>query len=206
MKFLIADDHSLFRAGIRHLLTESYANAEIIEASSSHEAIETATTVKDLNLILMDLRMPDIDGIRATEIILSNLPTALIVILTASEDQSDMRQGLQAGAVGYLAKSEAPEIIISALRLVLSGGIYIPPSLIAQDSYHLPRCQDDIALTPRQTEVLKLLVDGQSNKRVAQILNLTEPTVKNHISAIFRSLGVNNRTQAAVIANKLNLI
>lgn len=205
MKFLLVDDHALFREGMKYMLNEMEKNALILEAATSRKAIEIAENTPDINLILMDLRMPDMDGVSAMKEILMTSPAALIVILTASERLSDMRMSLQGGAMGYIAKSVSPDIMTSALRLVLSGGLYIPPTLITETGQTCTTENTGIALTPRQTEVLKLIVEGQSNKQIAYLLKLSEATVKAHISAIFRSLNVNNRTQAASIAKKLNL-
>ena len=205
MKFLLVDDHALFREGMKYMLNEMEKNALILEAATSRKAIEIAENTPDINLILMDLRMPDMDGVSAMKEILMTSPAALIVILTASERLSDMRMSLQGGAMGYIAKSVSPDIMTSALRLVLSGGLYIPPTLITETGQTCTAKNTGIALTPRQTEVLKLIVEGQSNKQIAYLLKLSEATVKAHISAIFKSLNVNNRTQAASIAKKLNL-
>ncbi len=205
MKFLLVDDHALFREGMKYMLNEMEKNVLILEAATSKKAIEIAENTPDINLILMDLRMPDMDGVSAMKEILMTSPAALIVVLTASERLSDMRMSLQGGAMGYIAKSVSPDIMASALRLVLSGGIYIPPTLITETGHACTTENTGIALTPRQTEVIKLIVEGQSNKQIAYLLKLSEATVKAHISAIFKSLNVNNRTQAASIAKKLNL-
>lgn len=205
MKFLLVDDHALFREGMKYMLNEMEKNVLILEAATSRKAIEIAENTPDINLILMDLRMPDMDGVSAMKEILMTSPAALIVILTASERLSDMRMSLQGGAMGYIAKSVSPDIMACALRLVLSGGLYIPPTLITETGQSCATENTGIALTPRQTEVLKLIVEGQSNKQIAYLLKLSEATVKAHISAIFKTLNVNNRTQAASIAKKLNL-
>lgn len=205
MKFLLVDDHALFREGMKYMLNEMEKNALILEAATSRKAIEIAENTPDINLILMDLRMPDMDGVSAMKEILMTSPAVLIVILTASERLSDMRMSLQGGAMGYIAKSVSPDIMTCALRLVLSGGLYIPPTLITETGQSCATENTGIALTPRQTEVLKLIVEGQSNKQIAYLLKLSEATVKAHISAIFKTLNVNNRTQAASIAKKLNL-
>ncbi|VAX14613.1 Two-component transcriptional response regulator, LuxR family [hydrothermal vent metagenome] len=202
MKILIADDHALFRQGMIYILGEMDQNAEIMEASTSIQAIQLAEENQDLALILMDLRMPDMDGVDAMRVILNSVSTVPVVMLTASERLADMKQALNAGAMGYIAKSVRPAIMISAIQLVLSGGLYIPPALVQYggqtDLSGLTRSK----LTPRQTEVLCLLVDGQANKEIARYLKLSEATVKAHISSIFRVLNVSNRTQAALVAKK----
>lgn len=205
MKILIADDHALFRQGMIYILGEMDQETEVLQASTSRQAIQLARDNQDLALILMDLRMPDMDGVDAMRVILNSVSTVPVVILTASERLADMKQALDAGAMGYVAKSVAPAIMISALQLVLSGGLYIPPALVQcgehTDLSGLARSR----LTPRQTEVLCLLVDGQANKEIARYLKLSEATVKAHISSIFKVLNVSNRTQAALLAKKAGL-
>lgn len=205
MKYLLADDHALFRNGVKCLLTEMDPEAQIMEASKSKEAIAIAAKTPDLNLVLLDLCMPDLDGISAMREILSTNPTSLVVILTASERFSDMQLALHTGAVGYIPKNLAPNITMNALQLVLSGGVYMPPTLISDVSHVATARKTRIKLTPMQTEVLKLIIDGQTNKQIATVLNVTESTIKTHTSNILTILNVKNRTQAALIAQKLYL-
>lgn len=206
MKFLLADDHALFREGMKHILIKMEPDAEIVEASTSGEAITIALKNPDINLILLDLHMPDSNGMNALKEISSKLSTAVVVILTASERVSDMKMAMQEGAVGYIAKSMAPEIMIKALQLVLSGGIYVPPELISKSSSTVLPGHRVNRLSLRHKEIVQLLADGQSNKQIAYLLGVTEATVKTHVSAILKVLNVNNRTQAAMVAKKLKLV
>lgn len=202
MKILIADDHALFRQGMTYILSEMNPDVRILQAATSNQAIQVAENDPNIALILMDLWMPDMDGIDAMRVIQIKAPTIPVVILTASESLLDMKQALDAGAMGYVAKSVTASIMTSAIKLVLSGGIYIPPALVYGSSQTGMKESAHIKLTPRQTEVLRLLLDGQSNKQAARFLNLSEATVKAHISAIFKVLNVNNRTQAALAAKR----
>ena len=202
MKILIADDHALFRQGMIYILSEMNPDVRILQAATSNQAIQIAENDPNLALILMDLWMPDMDGIDAMRVIQIKVPTIPVVILTASESRLDMKQALDAGAMGYVAKSVTASIMTSAIKLVLSGGIYIPPALVNGSRQTGMKESAHIKLTPRQTEVLRLLLDGQSNKQAARFLNLSEATVKAHISAFFKVLNVNNRTQAALAAKR----
>ncbi len=188
-----------------YILGEMDPDVSILEASTSSQAISMTKNNPDLALVLMDLRMPDMDGIDAMRAILARWPTIPVVMLTASERVSDMKQALDAGAMGYIAKSVTAAIMTSAIKLVLSGGIYIPLALLQTSRHTDMRDRTHIELTPRQTEVLRLLVDGQSNKQLARYLKLSEATVKAHVSAIFKVLNVSNRTQAALVAKKAGI-
>ena len=201
---LIVDDHALFRQGMTYILNEMNPDVITLEASTSKQAIQIAQDDPNLSLILMDLSMPDMDGIDTMRVIQSKVPTIPIVMLTASESLLDMKQALDSGAMGYIAKSVTASIMISAIKLVLSGGIYIPSAMVrVNQNADIDRSQH--YLTPRQTDVLRLLLDGQSNKQAARNLNLSESTVKSHIAAIFKVLNVANRTQAALAAKKAGL-
>ncbi len=202
MKILVADDHALFRQGMTYILNEMDPGSTIVEASTSNQAIQLAKKNPNLALILMDLSMPDMDGIDAMRVIQASVPTVPVIILTASESLMDMKQALDAGAMGYVPKSVTASIMTSAIKLVLSGGIYIPPALVQGSHNTDTNLKTHIKFTPRQTDVLRLLLDGQSNKQAARFLNLSEATVKAHIAAIFKELNVNNRTQAVLAAKR----
>ncbi len=202
MKILVADDHALFRQGMTYILNEMDPGSTIVEASTSNQAIQLAKKNPNLALTLMDLSMPDMDGIDAMRVIQASVPTVPVIILTASESLMDMKQALDAGAMGYVPKSVTASIMTSAIKLVLSGGIYIPPALVQGSHNTDTNLKTHIKFTPRQTDVLRLLLDGQSNKQAARFLNLSEATVKAHIAAIFKELNVNNRTQAVLAAKR----
>lgn len=204
MKILLADDHALFRRGLCDLLRQLDGEVVFVETHDWQTTLEMAQRHTDCDIALVDLRMPALDGHEGLARVLDAMLTTPVVVITASESHLDMKRVLDSGASGYLAKSETPQIMLSALRLVLSGGVYVPPRLIQS-----PRHDGGVAtkkpgfnLTPRQYEVLMMLVDGKSNKEIARQLQLTTRTVKAHVGAIFKALNVNNRQQAiAAIAH-----
>ncbi|HEX5635918.1 MAG TPA: response regulator transcription factor [Gammaproteobacteria bacterium] len=208
MKIIIADDHALFRDGLRHVLGMLGADVEIIEAADHTALMMCADQHANVDLVLMDLSMPGAEPFDSLRAVLSRYPTLLVVVLSASEETSHMRRALDAGAMGYIPKRESSSILLSALRLVLAGGIYVPSSMMRdyQPDYSTPRTETRSTLTPRQLDVLRELVNGKANKEIAQKLDMSEATVKVHITAIFRNLNVSNRTQAALAAEKLGLL
>jgi DNA-binding NarL/FixJ family response regulator len=210
MKVLVADDHSVFRQGLRLVLGGLAPEVDIIEAGDFGEATGIAEATPDLGLILLDLRMPapdgramdGFDGLRALRRVLPRVP---IMVLSASEDSADVFRSLECGASGYLAKSAPAATMLEALRLVLVGGIYVPRDLVAGGAPVRPQSPGDepaATLTPRQHEVLSLIADGLSNKEIAYRLGTSEGTVKAHITAIMRSLGARNRVQMLLAAER----
>lgn len=212
MKLLIADDHGLFREGIRHVLAQLGDDVEIVETSNGEEAVRIAGEQADLDLVLLDLHMPGLDGLSALALLVERHPTLPVVVLSASENPADMQQALDAGAMGFIPKATTASVMIGALRLVFSGGIYIPPEMLrparsAPASTMAPAAASDTArlLTPRQLDVLALLVRGEPNKRIATRLGLSEATVKAHVTAVLRALSASNRTQAAAMVDRLGI-
>ena len=204
MKILLADDHSLFRAGLRHLLAqlEDGESVEIEEAEDHAAVVEVLEQHTDIALVLLDLRMPGVDGIAALEALRQRYPSLPVVVMSASDDRTDMQRSLDKGALGFIPKSTRPAVILNALRLVLSGGVYVPPALV--QGIPMPPATDATParqLTQRQSAVLALIVEGKSNKVIAATLGLTEATVKAHVTAVFKALGFTNRLQA-IIAGK----
>jgi len=171
----------------------------VLEAADCPHAMQHAREHPDLDLVLLDLHMPGEDGFTALAFFASHLPATPVVILSASDKHSDMQRSLDMGAMGFIPKNTSGRVMLSALNLVLSGGVYIPPSMIKEEHQSLPAAmqQNTAGLTPRQLEVLALLVEGSANKEIAQRLNLAEATVKMHVTAILKCLNVNNRTRAA---------
>ena len=209
LRILLADDHALFRAGLRHLLKDFGDRLQIEEAHDYDATVKRLAEVDDLDLLLLDLNMPGMTGIAAVEDLCALAPDVPIIIVSVRETAEDVRKAIDAGAMGFIPKSSTPEVMMSALRLVLSGGIYLPPNLLHQ----LPAsaggtaengdgaAHDQLArLTPRQRDVLRLLAQGQSNKQIADVLGLAPGTVKIHISRILRAFKVQNRTQAVIAA------
>lgn len=208
VKILVADDHALFRDGLRYLLGQLGEPVEVLEAKDGAGALELAGAHPDLELVLLDLGMPGIDGLAGLRLLRARCPAVPVVILSGSEEPADVRQALDAGALGFIPKSSTSQVMLNALRLVLSGGMYLPPSYLerAQSGMRVPLAASSVGslgLTPRQLDVLRLLGQGHSNKEIARVLQLAEGTVKLHISAILRALGVDNRTRAVVAAARL---
>jgi DNA-binding NarL/FixJ family response regulator len=200
MKILIADDHALFREGLRQLLRQLGEEVCVQEAGSYTELHALLEAHADADLAIVDLDMPACQGEARLETLLAAHPTMPTVVLSASESAADMQRALDAGAMGYLPKSMPPEVLLCALQLVLSGGIYVPPALIRRG---VPCGTGGLdALSARQREVLARLALGHSNKEIARELGMSEATVKVHLTAIFRVLNVANRAQAVHVVRE----
>jgi DNA-binding NarL/FixJ family response regulator len=209
MKILLADDHPLFREGVKPVLYKLEGDTEVIEAKDYPCAFQAAHDNLDLDLALLDLYMPGMRGKDGVSRFRAAFPELPVVVLSASEQSEDIHRLMAAGALGYITKSSPSEVILSALRLVLSGGVYLPPSLLwpAEAGGDQGRAfpARPPALTLRQLEVLRELVQGKSNRQIAESLNVTEGTIKIHMAGIFRTLKVANRTEAVLIAQKMGL-
>ncbi len=225
VRILIADDHELFRDGLRLVLDDLDPDLEIVEASTFDEALARASESPPPDLVLMDLVMPGMAWNEGLSALKRAVGAAPLVVLTAAEDRRLVLDAVRLGAAGFIPKTSSGKVMIGALRLVLSGGVYLPPALLedrevaalqqalplqAMDGHagHVvgpARPMADVPLTPRQREVLALLGQGQSNKEIARALGLSEGTVKLHVTAILKALKVNNRTGAVVAAARLGL-
>jgi DNA-binding NarL/FixJ family response regulator len=208
MKILIADDHELFREGLRHVLEQVGLPLSVVEAGDFPQAAEAIRREGDIDVVLLDLGMPGAgweDGLRELKALLpEGLP---IIILSASDDRRNVVQAVNLGAAGFIPKTSSSRVMLSALKLVLAGGVYLPPALLEQgglgDELGQPRHGALAFLTPRQRDVMALLGEGKSNKEIARVLGLAEGTVKLHVTAILKGLNVNNRTRAVVAARQL---
>ncbi len=209
-KFLVADDHPLFREALRQVIEEYFDDAEIMEVSTLEEAVNTAIEDHDLDIILLDLRMPGSEGFSGLVAIRNAAPTIPVAIISASEDPDVIRRGLTCGAFGFITKSSPKAKIAEGINAVLSGNTYVPDALDKAELNTGPRSTLDhefkekfALLTPAELSVLHHLTEGKPNKIIAVELNIKEATVKAHISSVLRKLGVNSRTQAALAAQKL---
>ena len=181
------------------------------EASTASETMQLLDANPTIDLVLLDLVLPDMDGLAVLKQIGERLPSIAVIVLSALKDKQRISTALQLGAAGYIPKSADLDIMKSAINLVLSGGIYVPPEYIDQRK---PTMNDSppigadntLPLTQRQIEVLKLMVRGQSNKEICRELDIAQPTVKIHVSAILKALKVRNRTEAAFAARQLGII
>ena len=206
MKILLIDDHALFREGLSHVLRKLDDHVSILDASGLELAKQYIAENPDLDLVLLDLHMPEHSGFDILEIFTKSYPTLPVVILSASTTRSDIQHALDLGAMGFIPKDTTGNVMLSALQLILSGGIYTPTDLAQPTNQSTQQAGDKVpTLTPRQLDVLKAIVQGHSNKIIAAELELAEATVKMHVTAILNGLGVSNRTQAVIAAEKLGL-
>jgi len=215
MTVLVVDDHPLFREGLRQVLQGLAGETRVIAEGDAEKALAAVHEIEDLDLVLLDLSMPGMNGFTAVQRFSREAPGIPVVIISAHEEPADVRRALSLGALGYIPKSTPPNILLDALRLVMGGGVYVPPLFLhatrqAGSPVPPPQAPGEISgdgvLTGRQGDVLVLLSQGKSNKLIARELELSEKTVKAHVTAVFRALGVVNRTQAAIAARRRGLI
>ncbi len=207
IKILIADDHTLVREGLRKLLQRDESIEIITEVGDGQGAINVARKLRP-DIILMDINMPGTDGITATRVIKREMPSIKVVALTIYEDE-EVIEMVKAGVSGYVLKDVAGSELINTIHRVMDGEVVIHPRVAKRLIKELTREEskkDDIKLTKREKDVLTLLVKGSSNKDMADIMFISEKTVKNHLTSIFRKLGVKDRTQAAVYALKNRIV
>jgi two-component system, NarL family, nitrate/nitrite response regulator NarL len=199
VKLLIVDDHPLFRDGLAALLCQASSDTIVVQAASTEEAL-LLVDEQIIDAVFMDLVMPGLCGEPAIREFVRRHPDLPVIVLSSSESPSDVRRVLNAGAKGYIPKSATAHTVVSALQLVLSGNIYVPPLLVSATLRADPAdggMRSLSQLTDRQVDVLRYLRDGLSNKEISANLGIAEKTVKVHIAAIFKTLNVVNRTQAA---------
>ena len=203
MKALIADDHPLVRDALARTLRGVEPGVEVVEAGDAPGAIALLKQ-QAVSLLLVDLQMPGMDGVAGVRRLRGLFPTVPLVVVSADQDPATVRATFAAGAAAYLPKSEPPEVLQQALRLVLAGGTYTPALALAdlRGDGGAPR-PDLHSLTPRQRDVLRGLSRGLPNQLIARELGLSEGTVKIHIAAVLRALRARNRTEAVVLARQL---
>jgi len=209
LKVLVVDDHEMIIEGICLNLKALANDVVTISASDCAGAMLQVKANPDLDLVLLDIELPDGNGIALLERIRDILPLVPIVIISGNNDAELARHAIDRGARGFIPKLETKALMLSALNLVLQGGIYLPSLLLHSQNKpsfenHAP--QNKALLTLRQREVLHLLVSGKSNKVIARLLDIAEPTVRVHVGAILKMLGATNRTEAANIALKMGLL
>jgi len=222
MKILIADDHRLVIEAVKAKLSELEPGIEFVLAMSVDELL--AEAADDLDLAVVDLNMPGAEGQAHIDEIRRRHPAVPVIVLSGYEDPTVMRIALERGVLGFIPKAYSPEVMLSAVRLVLAGGVYVPPMMLSALPpgvvAGIPSVADAAApgspaaaaqtlehlrnvLTERQVEVLQLLSQGKPNKLIGRALGISEGTVKIHLAAIFRALNVRNRTEAVVAAQTL---
>ncbi|OLQ84328.1 DNA-binding response regulator [Vibrio ponticus] len=203
-KVLIADDHPLFRDAIVHILTSQFAGCSTFETEDIAETISFAKQNEDLDLIMLDLNMPGMSGLDGLLDLINECPTIPVVVVSAENNKQVILQTMTYGAVGFIAKSSSKDEISTAIATVLEGSVYLPADIlrakVAPQSRNEPPILPDMlaSLTRRQLMVLKCMTKGEANKQIAYNLNVSETTVKSHVSSILKKLGVSNRVQAVL--------
>ncbi|ULG67735.1 response regulator [Marinobacterium sediminicola] len=215
-KILIADDHPLFREAITNVIESGFPEAETFETEDLESALELAQQHDDLDLVLLDLNMPGMNGLNGLISLRNEAPTIPVVIVSAEDDKQIVLQAITCGAVGFISKSSPRAQMTEALQQILDGNVYLPSDIIRQTeqdsnrrnrrSNEHPQIAPELlsSLTRRQLLVLERMAKGESNKQIAYNLHIAETTVKAHVSAILRKLGVHNRVQAILSASDID--
>ena len=212
MRLLVVDDHPIVREGLAAFLEQLGPDTTVLQAGDASRALALVAEHSDLDVVILDLALPGLNGMSAIAEFGRVRPELPVIVLSASEDARQAREALAQGALGYVPKSASRQTLVSAIGLVLNGEIYVPPLILGETAAAKPTAQGAAAsptrplLTDRQTDVLRRLSAGQSNKTIARDLDLSEKTVKAHVTAIFRALNVINRTQAAAAGRGAGLI
>lgn len=217
-KIVIIDDHQLFREGVKRILEFEKSFQVVAEADDGSEALELVKTYNP-DVVIMDINMPQMNGIEATRELVERFPDTKVIILSIHDDENYVTHALQTGAQGYLLKEMDADALIDAVRIVAEGGSYLHPKVthnlvneyrrltsgVARGGSYLPMREIRRPLhllTRRECEVLQMLADGKSNRGIGEALFISEKTVKNHVSNILQKMNVNDRTQAVVVAIK----
>jgi DNA-binding NarL/FixJ family response regulator len=219
IKILVVDSHFLIREALRSVLMELKNNATIVEATDGRQAMRLVSEQPDIGLVLLELNLPDRDGFSVLSEMCERDPAMSVVVFSARQDSDSVARALNLGAAGFIPKSEQRKVTLTALELILAGGVYIPHEILERkDSSALklkltwgaagtiPSKPADLGLTRRQTDVLGLMMKGKSNKAICRVLNLAEPTVKNHVTAILKAFKVTNRTEAVIAGGELGWV
>ncbi|SDQ84550.1 DNA-binding response regulator, NarL/FixJ family, contains REC and HTH domains [Pseudovibrio sp. Tun.PSC04-5.I4] len=203
-RFIIADDHPLFRGAMRQTIEKKFASVKIIEAGSLDEVTAALDREEDVDLILLDLSMPGMRGFSGLMYLRAQYVGVPIVVVSGTEDPTTIRSAIEFGASGYIPKSLGIEVIQDGVSVVLEGGVWIPPDIDLNTVDEATKMAQRLAsLTPQQVRVLMMLSQGLLNKQIAYELSVSEATVKAHVSAILQKLGVESRTQAVIAAAKI---
>lgn len=208
MKVLLVDDHVLIREALRGVIKQLEEDATILEAADCRQATRLIQQNPDLQLVMLDLNLPDRDGFSVLADLRESHPAISLVVLSAFNDRENVVRALDLGALGFIPKSASRDVMVQALRLVFAGGVYIPPEALARKEAKAPApvqavSPADLGLTERQLDVLALMMQGKSNKIISRTLDVAEPTVKHHVTAVLKALKVANRTEAVVAVGSL---
>jgi DNA-binding NarL/FixJ family response regulator len=215
MKILIVDDHALIRDGLQGVLKKLKRGATVLEAADCRQAMAAVESNPDIELILLDLSLPDRDGFSVLTELRQRYPATAVVVLSGTQDSATVTKALELGAVGFIPKGTRREVMLGAFQLIFDGSVYVPPQILPQQadaSQPAPGATRDsrsmitpteAGLSERQLDVLALMMQGKSNKVICRNLDLAEPTIKNHVTAILRALKVSNRTEAVIAVTEL---
>lgn len=209
--FLLVDDHTLFRAGLVVLLQKMSGDAAVLEVGTAAAALKTAAEEAAIDLVLLDYTLPDSNGIEVLRALKRTRPELPVILLSAHIDSGLIQQALQEQASGFIPKTSTPDVMLSAVQLVLNGGVYIPPeamgapgAAVVSPAFQAPSSR--VQLTQRQMDVLQQMKNGLSNKEIARQLHMSPSTVKVHVAAILRELAASSRTQAVFLAKDRGLL
>jgi DNA-binding NarL/FixJ family response regulator len=217
MRILIVDDHALVRRGMHYVVKEGFPDADVIEADSAASALEQLQGAKQsIDLALVDVRMPDLDGLELLRAIKADHPDMPVIMLSTYDNAPYVKRALADGAAGYLLKDATPEDLSQAINVAMSGSGNVLSPRVIQNLFEEHEAagrehassngrRGEYNLTQREHDILALLAEGRANREIAQRLYLSEKTVKAHLAAIFRKLGVTNRTQAAMMAVQMGV-
>lgn len=211
MHVLLIDDHEMFRQGVKYLLTDLHEDIEFTDAGNCKEALAELGRV-EVDLALLDLSMPGSRGLNALREIKNAYPAVPLAVLSGHDEPSMIRDAIEEGASGFVPKASSSEVLVAALKLILAGGVYLPraalngatPEQSAGEEPEKAASRSEL-LSERQADVLMKAIQGKPNKVIAREMNIAEGTVKTHLSAAFKALGVHNRTEAVFAAAKLGL-
>ena len=217
MRLLIADDHTLFRDALVQYIERAEPDVEVVTAKDLDEAYDLIKKSQDYDLVLLDLRMPGMHGMKGFERVREDFPEVRVGLMSGVAEPEDVKKSMDLGSVGYFPKTLSGKALLKSIQLVMAGERFLPldkDSNKVQESYfvdeedrkHLsPNVSSDVSLTPREKQVLGYLVKGAANKEIARDLDLQVVTVKLHVRGICRKLGAKNRTQAALLAQQMNI-
>jgi DNA-binding NarL/FixJ family response regulator len=210
MRTLVVDDHPLMADALKTALA---GEADVQTADNLQQAFELAAGEPAFDLVMLDLGLPGCSGVQALERFRERFPGLPVVVVSAANDLASITTAIDLGAMGFIPKTSPKDMVLQAVRLVASGGIYVPVEALKQRAQEpvagaargAPRSEEDLGLSPRQREVLSLLLKGLPNKLIARKLDISENTTKVHVSAVLHALGVSTRTQAVLLASRLGI-
>lgn len=207
-RVIVADDHPLFRSAIQQALKQLYDGIEFIDANDFDSLEQLIESTPDVDLVLLDLHMPGMQGFSGLVYLCKRVPDLPVIMVSANEDPHIIQRSIEHGAAGFIPKSSSVEEILDAINTVLRGDVWLPPEVANSDVAGRTTSEIELAermkqLTPQQFRVLGMISQGMLNKQIAHELDVSEATIKVHVTAIMRKLGVTNRTQAVLAANQL---